>query len=48
MFRAQSKPGKDGQEIAFGPQAELEGISGDRYWNGGIYGQGCRGGIRCG
>lgn len=42
MFRAQTKPGKDGETV-FGPQAEMEGISGDRYWNGGIYGQSCGG-----
>lgn len=42
MFRAQTKPGKDG-EVVFGPQAEMEGITGDRYWNGGIYGQSCGG-----
>ena len=38
MFRAQSKTEKD-KEIVFGPQAEMEGITGDRYWSGGIYGQ---------
>ena len=34
MFRAQSKTEKD-KEIVFGPQAEMEGITGDRYWSGG-------------
>ncbi len=43
MFRAQTKPGKKGSVTVFGPQAEMEGISGDRYWNGGIYGQSCGG-----
>lgn len=42
MFRAQSKPGKDGETV-FGPQAEMEGITGDRLWSGGIYGQSCGG-----
>jgi hypothetical protein len=42
MFRAQTKPGKNGETV-FGPQAEMEGITGDRYWNGGIYGQSCGG-----
>ncbi len=42
MFRAQMK--SDGGEVTvFGPQAEMEGITGDRYWNGGIYGQSCGG-----
>ncbi len=42
MFRAQSKPGKGGETV-FGPQAEMEGITGDRGWSGGIYGQSCGG-----
>lgn len=42
MFRAQIK-GSDGKETVFGPQAEMEGITGDRYWSGGIYGQSCGG-----
>jgi hypothetical protein len=42
MFRAQTKPGKNGVTV-FGPQAEMEGITGDRYWSGGIYGQSCGG-----
>ncbi len=42
MFHAQVKPSDKG-EIVFGPQAEMEGITGDRYWNGGIYGQSCGG-----
>ncbi|TWT67175.1 3-keto-disaccharide hydrolase [Allorhodopirellula solitaria] len=44
MFRAQAKDNeKTDKETVFGPQAEMEGISGDRYWNGGIYGQSCGG-----
>ncbi len=43
MFRARSKPGKDGSEIVYGPQAEMEGFSQDRGWSGGIYGQSCGG-----
>ncbi|TWT98231.1 3-keto-disaccharide hydrolase [Stieleria varia] len=42
MFRAQAKPGKN-SETVFGPQAEMEGITGDRFWSGGIYGQSCGG-----
>ena len=42
MFRAQVKSDKKGETV-FGPQAEMEGITGDRYWNGGIYGQSCGG-----
>ena len=42
MFRARIRPGDKG-EIVFGPQAEMEGITGDRYWSGGIYGQSCGG-----
>ncbi len=42
MFRAQTKPGGK-TETVFGPQAEMEGISGDRHWSGGIYGQSCGG-----
>jgi arylsulfatase A-like enzyme len=42
MFRAKVRE-KDGQQIVFGPQAELEGITQQRYWNGGIYGQSCGG-----
>ena len=34
-FRAQSKTVKD-KEIVFGPQAEMEGITGDRYWSGAL------------
>lgn len=42
MFRAQVK--KSGEkETVFGPQAEMEGITGDRFWSGGIYGQSCGG-----
>ena len=41
MFRAQSKPGKEGKgETVFGPQVEMEGFAKpDRGWSGGIYGQ---------
>ncbi|EMI41237.1 secreted protein containing DUF1080 [Rhodopirellula sp. SWK7] len=42
MFRAKSKPGAKGETV-YGPQAEMEGITGDRYWSGGIYGQSCGG-----
>ncbi len=42
MFRAQSKPNGT-SETVFGPQAEMEGITGDRFWSGGIYGQSCGG-----
>lgn len=42
MFRAKSEMRK-GAETVFGPQAEMEGIRGDRFWNGGIYGQSCGG-----
>lgn len=43
MFRARSKPGKNGEEIVYGPQAEMEEFSKDRDWSGGIYGQSCGG-----
>jgi len=42
MFRAKTKPGKKAETV-YGPQAEMEGITGDRYWSGGIYGQSCGG-----
>ncbi|QDV22737.1 sulfatase-like hydrolase/transferase [Aureliella helgolandensis] len=42
MFRAQTKTSK-GAEVVFGPQAEMEGTTGDRGWSGGIYGQSCGG-----
>lgn len=42
MFRADSRK-KGGVEEVFGPQAEMEGIAGDRGWSGGIYGQSCGG-----
>ena len=42
MFRAQIKLGNS-TETVFGPQAEMEGITGDRFWSGGIYGQSCGG-----
>ncbi len=44
MFHAQVKgDGRSNKEIVYGPQAEMEGITGDRFWNGGIYGQSCGG-----
>ena len=42
MFRAQVREDKKGETV-FGPQAEMEGIRGDRGWSGGIYGQSCGG-----
>ncbi|MFG0288691.1 MAG: DUF1080 domain-containing protein [Rhodopirellula sp. JB044] len=42
MFRAKTKANGD-NELVYGPQAEMEGITGDRYWSGGIYGQSCGG-----
>jgi hypothetical protein len=42
MFRGLSKEEK-GQEIVYGPQAEMEGFEKDRCWSGGIYGQDCGG-----
>lgn len=42
MFRAQVKRDDKGETV-FGPQAEMEGITGDRFWSGGIYGQSCGG-----
>lgn len=39
MFRAQL--GDDGQ--VFGPQVEMEGVTNQRGWSGGIYGQSCGG-----
>lgn len=42
MIRAQSRPGKKGEEV-FGPQIELEGPAKDRFWNGAVYGQSCGG-----
>ena len=41
MLRAQAK-GKDSQTV-FGPQVEMEPLSQDRDWSGGIYGQSCGG-----
>ena len=38
MFRAKAKPGKK-HDVVYGPQAEMEGFSKERYWSGGIYGQ---------
>ena len=42
MFRGDSKK-KGKVEDVFGPQAEMEGTSGDRQWSGGVYGQSCGG-----
>lgn len=42
MFRAAARK-KGTTEEVFGPQAEMEGISGDRKWSGGVYGQSCGG-----
>ena len=39
MFRAASREGKNGNEIVYGPQCEMEGFNQDRGWSGGIYGQ---------
>lgn len=48
MFRAASKLGEGrnkGKETVFGPQAEMEAFSKERYWSGGIYGQSAGGWI---
>ena len=46
MFRAQSKPSKGKSDVTvFGPQAEMEAFSKERYWSGGIYGQSAGGWI---
>ena len=42
MFRAAAREKKDRIEV-YGPQAEMEGIEGDRGWSGGVYGQSCGG-----
>ncbi len=42
MFHAQEKQ-KEGLSTVLGPQAEMEGIAGDRHWSGAIYGQDCGG-----
>ena len=42
MFRAATRTKGDQVEV-FGPQAEMEGIEGDRGWSGGVYGQSCGG-----
>ncbi|MEM8955634.1 MAG: DUF1080 domain-containing protein [Verrucomicrobiota bacterium] len=42
MFRARSKKEK-GKEVVYGPQAEMEALSKERYWSGGVYGQSCGG-----
>lgn len=43
MFRAALKEGKNGNEVVYGPQAEMEGLEQKRGWSGGIYGQSCGG-----
>lgn len=44
MFRGQVKDGKkEGLKTVFGPQAEMEADSKQRFWSGGIYGQSCGG-----
>jgi hypothetical protein len=48
MFRAASKQGQGkskGKETVYGPQAEMEAFSKQRYWSGGIYGQSAGGWI---
>ncbi len=42
MFRARAKKERN-KETVFGPQVEMEAFSKERYWSGGIYGQGCGG-----
>ncbi|MGC6467204.1 MAG: 3-keto-disaccharide hydrolase [Akkermansiaceae bacterium] len=42
MFRASVREKGEHQEV-YGPQAEMEGISNDRGWSGGVYGQSCGG-----
>jgi len=42
MFRAQPREDKKGTTV-MGPQVEMEGFAKERYWSGGIYGQGCGG-----
>ena len=43
MFRSQVKNDRKQPAIVFGPQAEMEGTTGDRCWSGGVYGQSCGG-----
>lgn len=46
MFRSKIRSDqKEEKEVhtVFGPQAEMEGIKQERYWNGAIYGQSCGG-----
>ncbi len=43
QFRSKVKTGENGDEIVFGPQAEMEGFEKGRGWSGGIYGQSCGG-----
>lgn len=48
MFRGQAKPGEGKNkkyQTVFGPQAEMEAFSKERYWSGGIYGQSAGGWI---
>lgn len=42
QFRSQVKEEK-GAEVVFGPQCELEEVTKERGWSGGIYGQSCGG-----
>ena len=39
MFRGQVKTDAKGKQTVFGPQAEMEAESKQRFWSGGIYGQ---------
>lgn len=43
MFRGQVKEDAKGKQTVFGPQAEMEAESKQRFWSGGIYGQSCGG-----
>ncbi|QXD25462.1 DUF1080 domain-containing protein [Opitutia bacterium ISCC 51] len=48
MFRGQARPGEGKNkkyQTVFGPQAEMEAFSKERYWSGGIYGQSAGGWI---
>ncbi|TWT82438.1 hypothetical protein CA13_39010 [Planctomycetes bacterium CA13] len=42
MFRAKERTAGD-RIVVYGPQAEMEGITNDRGWSGGVYGQSCGG-----
>lgn len=43
IFRGQSKPVSGKYQKVFGPQAEMEDMKKQRFWSGGIYGQGAGG-----